>query len=94
MKLEKVLVELKKMKAYENGDVSIAKYGDEIEVVVNDFGGFDENWSEILLSYDEDAVDEMAEWLEDKADDFEEEWHDHYYFEDGEVEVSYACEEI
>ena len=94
MTLAKVLNELKKMEAIKY--VSIYEFNkNKIEIVVNDFGGFDENWSEILLWYDEEAIIEMEEMFERASIGYGYEWgHNLYIFEGGEIEVSYASEEI
>ena len=40
-----------------------------IDLTINDFDGFDENWSEIDREFvDEDTVWEVLEWLEKNAD--------------------------
>ena len=94
MTLAKVINELKKMEAIKY--VSICAYiRNRIEIIVNDFGGFDDNWSEILLWYDKEAIIEMEEMFEKASIDYGYEWgHNLYIFEDGEIEVSYASEEI
>ena len=40
-----------------NEEVIVDDYDKEIEVEVNDWEGFDENWEEIMRDYDEEAVE-------------------------------------
>ena len=37
----------------------------EVVITVDDFEGFDEDWSEIMREYDADAVQVVIDWLEE-----------------------------
>ena len=82
--LEQIIEMLEKV-----GD-SITYYvsGSEIDVVVQDFDGFDEDWCEIDADYDEDAVDGLTEWLEEHCDSHDGDFYHYYYF--GEIEVCFG----
>ena len=69
--------------------------GNHIHLTINDFEGFDENWREIDREFvDEDAVDEVLEWLEDNADSAEGDFYEYYYFGEIVVEVGYTSFDI
>lgn len=69
--------------------------GNEIDLTINDFDGFDEDWSEIDRELvDADAVDEVLEWLEENADFAEGDYYCCYYFGDISVEVGYTSFDI
>lgn len=60
--------------------------GNEVALTINDFEGFDEDWNEVDREFvDEDAVDEVLEWLEQNADRVEGDFYKYYYF--GDIEV-------
>ncbi len=66
-----------------------------IGLTINDFEGFDKHWHEIERELvDEDAVDEVLEWLEENADCVEGDFYRSYYFGDIEVEVGYTSFDI
>jgi len=95
MTLAKVLNEVKKMEAMKY--INIYKYHIEnrVEIMVKDFEGFDEDWSEILVWYDEEAIFQMEDMLKEASIGYGYEMgHNLYIFKDGEIEVSYASEEI
>ena len=59
-----------------------------IDLTINDFEGFDENWSEIDREFvDADAVGEVLEWLEENADCVDGDFYHCYHFGDIVVEV-------
>lgn len=69
--------------------------GNEVALTINDFEGFDENWCEVDREFvDEDAVDEVLEWLEENADRKEGDFYQSYYFGDIEVCVGYTSFDI
>ena len=60
--------------------------GNEVALTINDFEGFDEDWNEVDREFvDEDAVEEVLEWLEQNADRVEGDFYQYYYF--GDIEV-------
>ena len=66
-----------------------------IELTVNDFDGFDEDWNEIDREFvDEDLVDEVLEWLEENADYVDGDFYHYYYFGEIVVEVGYTSFDI
>ena len=66
-----------------------------IILTINDFEGFDENWNEVDREFvDEDAVDEVLEWLEENADRVEGDFYQSYFFGDIEVCVEYTSFDI
>ena len=75
-------------------DVSISDYGDVIRVTVEDFEGFDDNWSEVMRDYDEDAVDEVLEALEAHCAEVVDDFYTDYHFDGFSVRVGYASYDI
>jgi hypothetical protein len=75
-------------------DVSVDVEDDFIEVVVEDFEGFDEDYEEILRPYDEEALDEVLKQLKAAALSFEDDMYLSYRFDGFEVQVGYASFEI
>jgi hypothetical protein len=88
--LEMILAELEKL----GEDVEVDVCGKEIRVVIQDFDGFDADWCEVDRQYDEDSVDELLSWLEEKADRVEKKFYSYYFFEDVKVSVGYASFDI
>ena len=57
--------------------------GNYIALTIDDFEGFDENWSEVDREFvDEDAVEEVLEWLEENADYIDGDFYCCYRFGD------------
>ena len=57
-----------------------------IDLTINDFEGFDENWSEVDREFvDADAVEEVLAWLADNADEVTGDFYRYYHF--GEIVV-------
>ena len=67
-------------------DISFWEYNDEnkLDVIVEDFEGFDEDWDEVFADVDDDAVDKMIKWLETHCDS-------HY---DGNLYQYYTCDDL
>lgn len=66
-----------------------------IDLTIDDFEGFDENWSEVDREFvDEDAVNEVLEWLEENADGVDGDFYHYYHFGDIVVEVGYTSFDI
>ena len=59
--------------------------GREIFVYVEDFGGFDENWNEIDLEYDEALVAEVESEIEAAAISVSGDFYRYYQFDDFKV---------
>lgn len=69
--------------------------GNRIYLTINDFEGFDENWSEVDREFvDEDAIEEVLEWLEENADCVDDYFYHYYRFGDIIVRVGYASFDI
>ena len=89
MTYEQVLAQISQVE-----DVSVYEHGDVIDVTVEDFGGFDEHWSEILLDYDEEAVDALCEWLEEHALSVDGDFYQYYQFDGFVVCLGYGSFDI
>lgn len=77
-------------------DISFWEYEDEnkLDVTVEDFEGFDEDWSEMFFDIDEDAVDAMVDWLDEHCDSHEGDFYHYYIFGDLEVCLGWASYDI
>ena len=71
-------------------DVRVYELGECVYVEVQDFDGFDEDWCEIDLDYDEDAVDGLLEWLEEQCVSSYGDFYEYYEFDGFYVKVGYA----
>lgn len=66
-----------------------------INLTINDFEGFDDNWSEMDRELvDAKAVEEVLDWLEENADSSEGDFYEYYHFGDIVVEVGYTSFDI
>lgn len=66
-----------------------------INLTINDFEGFDDNWSEIDREFvDAKVVEEVLDWLEENADSPEGDFYEYYHFGDIVVEVRYTSFDI
>lgn len=76
-------------------DVSVFEGMDgTIRITVEDFDGFDEHWSEIMVDYDEEAVWELQEWLEEQAVSVDDDYYTDYHFKGFSVRLGYASDDI
>ena len=76
-------------------DVSVYEGMDGIvRITVEDFEGFDDHWSEIMVDYDEEAVEELQEWLEEQAVSVDDDYYTDYHFEGFSVRLGYASDDI
>lgn len=77
-------------------DISFFEYTNknELRVTIEDFEGFDEDWNEVFADIDEDAVDEMIEWLEENCDSWEGDFYYDYTFGDLVVCLGWASYDI
>ena len=76
-------------------DASYSEYNNCVEICLNDFVGFDEDWSEISRDYDNpSAVAELLEFLSNNAKEVKEEFYTFYNFDDFNVVVGYASFDI
>lgn len=66
-----------------------------IHLDFNDFDGFDEDWCEVMRSYDNpELVEAMLEFLTDNAKEVDEDFYSTYTFDDCEVVVGYGSYDI
>lgn len=76
-------------------DLIVMDWDDRIDVEVNDFVGFDEDWSEIMRDLDnEELVDEVYETLKAEASSVEEDFYVNFYFDGFYVSWGYASYNI
>ena len=66
-----------------------------INLTIDDFEGFDDDWSEMDREFvDAAAVEEVLDWLEENADSAEGDFYEYYHFGDIVVEVGYTSFDI
>ena len=91
MTIEKIIAQLDRISA----DASYEVIENHIDLTIDDFEGFDEDWSEIFRDFvDEKAVNEVLEWLKTNADYIEDDYYCSYHFGDIVVEVGYTSYDI
>ena len=66
----------------------------ELVITVDDFEGFDEDWSEIMRDYDVEAVDGLIEWLEEHCISEDGDLYSYYHFEEFDVQLGYSSFDI
>ena len=66
----------------------------ELVITVDDFEGFDDDWSEIMRDYDVEAVDALIEWLEEHCISEEGDLYSYYHFEGFDVQLGYTSFDI
>ncbi len=91
MTIETITTQLDRISADSWYDVN----GNHIDLTISDFGGFDENWTEVDRELvNEDLVDEVLEWLEENADCVNGDFYHCYHFGDIVVKVGYTSFDI
>ena len=91
MTIETILAQLDRISADSYYDVN----DNHIDLTIDDFEGFDEDWSEIYREVvDEDAVEEILKWLEENADYVDGDFYRYYHFGEIVVEVGYTSFDI
>ena len=66
-----------------------------INLTIDDFEGFDEDWCEIDREFvNADAVEEVLVWLEENADCVDGDFYYYYHFGEIVVEVGYTSFDI
>lgn len=75
-------------------DVRVYEQGECLFVEVQDFEGFDEDWSEIDADYDEEKVDALLEWLEEQCQESYGDFYEYYEFDGFYVKVGYASMDV
>lgn len=67
----------------------------ELSVTLDDFEGFDENWSEIYREYDNpETVKRFERMLETECRSKEDDFYVTYHFEDFDVQLGYSSFDI
>ena len=91
MTIEMITAQLDRISADSWYDV----IGNHIDLTINDFEGFDEDWSEIDREFvDENAVQEVLKWLAKNSDWVEGNFYRYYHFGDIVIEVGYTSFDI
>ena len=91
MTIETILAQLDRISADSYYDIN----DNHIDLTIDDFEGFDEDWSEIYRELvDEDAVEEILKWLEENADYVDGDFYRYYHFGEIVVEVGYTSFDI
>lgn len=75
-------------------DVLISDYGDMIRVTVEDFKDFDDDWCEVILDYNEEAVNRVLKTLEAHCTEVINNFYTDYHFDDFWVRVGYTSYDI
>ena len=92
MTIETILAQLDRISADSWYEVTADNH---IDLTIDDFDGFDEDWSEIYRELvDEDAVEEILKWLEENADYVDGDFYRYYHFGEIVVEVGYTSFDI
>jgi hypothetical protein len=93
--MEIIIAMLEKMS--EDVDYRVREIEDEkpeLVITVEDFEGFDDDWSEVMRDYDEEAVDGLIEWLEEHCISEEGDLYSYYQFEEFDVQLGYTSFDI
>lgn len=70
------------------------KHGRLIVVEVQDFEGFDEDWREVFLDYDEETVNALYEALEQACEQHVGDYYEYFMFDGFDVQWGYASDNI
>ena len=91
MTIETITAQLDRISADSWYDVN----DNRIDLTIDDFEGFDEDWNEVFHEFvDEDAIEEVLKWLEENAHYIERGLYYLYYFGEIVVQVGYTSFEI
>lgn len=93
--MEIIIAMLEKMK--EDVDYRVRELDGELPelvITVDDFEGFDDDWSEVMRDYDVEAVDGLIEWLEEHCISEEGDLYSYYHFEGFDVQLGYTSFDI
>lgn len=77
-------------------DIDMYEFDDEeeIELTVNDFGGFDEDWGEIDREYDTEKVHELYEILKKECNECDEDFYTTFKFDTFYITWGYTSYDI
>ena len=93
MKMEQIIEKLETIKT--DAYYYVDDEDNEIRLTIDDFEGFDEDWSEVERELENHkAVEEVLEWLEENADEVEGDYYEYYHFGEIAVCVGYASFDI
>ena len=93
MKMEQIIEKLETINA--DAYYYVDDEDNEIRLTIDDFEGFDEDWSEVERELENHkAVEEVLEWLEENADEVEGDYYEYYHFGEITVCVGYASFDI
>lgn len=91
MTIENIIAQLDRISADSWYNVT----DNHIDLTINDFEGFDEDWSEVDREFvDANAVEEVLEWLEENANCVDGDFYRRYQFGEIVVEVDYTSSDI
>lgn len=65
-----------------------------VNITVNDFEGFDENWNEIEREYNAETVETLINWLDTHCVSTKNDFYSYYEFEEFSVVLGYASYDI
>ena len=86
---------IKKLEAMnEDVDYMVLSEGTMLRITVNDFEGFDEDWSEIMRDCDEETIDGLIKWLEENCISEDNDLYSYYEFEGFIVQLGYSSYDI
>lgn len=89
--MELLLAKLQELGADVSYDV---RRGDLVAVTVLDFEGFGCGGEELYRDYDEDAIDDFCDWLEEECARHYGDFYQYYEFDGFVVQVGYESYEI
>lgn len=90
--MEMIIAMLEEMT--EDVDYYVRHNGTELIITVEDFEGFDDDWSEVMRDYDVEAVERLIEWLEEHCVSEEGDLYSYYHFEGFDVQLGYTSFDI
>lgn len=91
MTMGQIIERLETIKA----DADYKVKNNEIDLVINDFEGFNEDWGEVDREFNDlEAVEDTLDWLEENADKIEGDIYQFYYFSEIVVCVGYTSFDI
>lgn len=85
---------LSMIQAVDDVDCYVRGDGLVIYAQVQDFEGFDEDWREVFLDYDEEAVGALYDALYDACEEHQGDYYEVFVFDGFEVVWEYASDDI
>ena len=91
MTIETITAQLDRISADSNYYVN----GNRINLTFDDFEGFDDDWNEVDREFvDEEAINEVLDWLEENADYVDGDFYQYCYFDEIVVVIGYTSFDI